>query len=274
MGNNPTTLPEAPAVLADRACMRPDRAEGSDEGRVPRRQRIVKPGVRPPVSVIRREPARGASRKRPRVPWAEELPRGRGEGREGLDRPSGTSRLGGRRVKAGTASRARRHFGGPKCRNGGAGGRCVTGRGRSGPREAGGTVVTAANSGAHVGMWFASSKGNRLSFTDCRASEGSERRRAVRFPPCKPTKLAYQTSPTKPAFHKYPITGLDRKPLGTRPPATAGGLLFVRHRTAVGPSPSARRRGQGAIGRCALARHARSACPPRGLHHRQMPASS
>jgi len=57
-------------------------------------------------------------------------------------------------------------------------------------------------------MRFALSQSNRLSFTDCRACEGSERRRAVRFPPCKPTNLAHQTSPTKISFHTIQSQGL------------------------------------------------------------------
>lgn len=171
----------------------------------------------------------------PRVPWAEKLPRGRGENRERRQRPSGTSSPGGRGVKAVPGFRARRHSGAPGGRNGR---RCVTGRGRSRPHMACGKAVPAAKPGVYVGMRFALAQSNRLSITDCRASEGSERRRAVRFPPCKPTNLAHQTSPTKTSFHKYPITGLDRKPLAIRPPATAGGFFFVRRWTA-GRAPPA-----------------------------------
>ena len=124
-----------------------------------------------------------------------------GRKRKGLHRPVGTSSRCDRGVRASRGSRAPCQSGAPGCRNGGEDRHCVTGRGRSGPHMAGGKAVPGAKPGVHVGMLFASVFSNRLSFTDCRASEGSERRRAVRFPPCKPTNLAHQTSPTKTSFH-------------------------------------------------------------------------
>ena len=118
-----------------------------------------------------------------------------GRKRKGLHRPLGAPSSGDPGVKALAGPRAPCHSGAPGCRNGGEGRRRVIGRGRCGPQVAGGEAVPVPILGARVGMLFALFQNNRLSFTDCRASEGERKEASGQVPTLQANQLGPSNKP-------------------------------------------------------------------------------